>query len=192
MTAPINMEKTETRHLKPGMKAPQIVLPAVDGSIFDTASQQGRPWMLGFFRFAGCPFCNLRLHGLVKRFDQYGDNFNIVAVFDSPLDNLIAHTRRHDAPFPILADETNIAYRDYGIEHSLLGVAKGITMRIPTLVKATLMGFIPLKVKGRMTTMPADFLIDADGVICTAYYGKDEGDHLPFPDVKSFADKHRS
>lgn len=177
--------------LTPGIEAPPIVLPAVDGSIFDTSSLRGQPWMLGFFRFAGCPFCNLRLHGLVKRFDQFGDGFHIVAVFDSPLDNLIAHTRRHDAPFPILADETNTAYRDYGIEHSLLGVAKGITMRIPTLVKATLMGFIPLKVKGRMTTMPADFLIDADGIIRRAYYGKDEGDHLPFSEVEAFARSQR-
>lgn len=174
--------------LTPGTKAPQIILPSVDGSLFDTASLSGRRWMLGFFRFAGCPFCNLRLHGLVKRFEQYPDHFSIVAVFDSPLDNLIAHTRRHEAPFPILADETNTAYRDYGIEHSLMGVARGITMRIPTLVKATLMGFIPFRVKGRMTTMPADFLIDSDGIIHTAYYGSDEGDHLPFDDVAAFAE----
>lgn len=178
--------------LTPGTVAPQIVLPAVSGKTFDTDTLSGRPWMLSFFRFAGCPFCNMRLHGLVRRFDQYADDFTIVAVFDSPLDNLQAHSRRHNAPFPILADEYNRAYREYGIERSLLGVAKGITTRIPTLVKATLMGFIPMKVKGSMTTMPADFLIDTEGRIVEAYYGRDEGDHLPFEQVAAFASDRTS
>jgi hypothetical protein len=35
--------------------------------------------------------------------------------------------------------------------------------------------------------MPADFLIDREGIIQVAYYGKDEGDHLPFDTVKSFS-----
>ena len=115
--------------------------------------------------------------------------FTIVAVFDSPVDNLKAHVKRHKAPFPILADESNQYHREYGIERSLLGVAKGLCTRIPTLVKATLKGFIPFRVKGSMTTMPADFLIDSNGTILEAYYGKDEGDHLPFPDVRAFANR---
>ena len=35
--------------------------------------------------------------------------------------------------------------------------------------------------------MPADFLIDEGRVIRTAYYGEDEGDHLPIERVKAFA-----
>ncbi len=34
--------------------------------------------------------------------------FTIVAVFDSPVDNLKAHVKRHKALFPILADESNV------------------------------------------------------------------------------------
>jgi len=177
--------------LSVGTVAPRIQLPCIDGFDVDTEALRGRRYLLVFFRFAGCPFCNMRLHGLVERFESYADDFTVVAVFDSPVENLALHTRRHNAPFPILADETNQYYREYGIERSLKGVAKGIATRVPTLVRATLKGFIPMRVKGSMTTMPADFLIDADGVIQRAYYGRDEGDHLPFADVGQFANFSR-
>ena len=61
-------------------------------------------------------------------------------------------------------------------------------LRMPTMLYAMFgKGYLPNKIEGSMTTMPADFLIDAAGVIRRAYYGKDEGDHLPFEEVKQFA-----
>ena len=76
--------------------------------------------MLSFFRFAGCPFCNLRVHELAKCYKKLGDGFEIVAVFDSPLANLVRQTKGHNAPFPVLADERIINYyKEYGIEHSI-------------------------------------------------------------------------
>ena len=170
-----------------GAKVKNIKLPAIDGSIFDTESVMEKPFMLSFFRFATCPFCNLRVYQLVKRFNEFGDDFTIVAVFDSPLDNLTRHAEGHKAPFPILADENNKYYRLYSIEHSVLGVLKGIIFRLPTMITSMLKGYVPTSIKGSLTTMPAEFLVDRDGVIQTVYYGKDEGDHLPFDKVKEFS-----
>ena len=48
-------------------------------------------------------------------------------------------------------------------------------------------GYIPLKIKGSLITMPADFLIDRQGIIQVTCYGKDEGDHLPFDEIKEFS-----
>ena len=171
----------------PGAKATHIKLPAIDGTTFKTDSLDGKPFMLSFFRFASCPFCNLRVHELVKRFGEFGDDFTVVAVFDSPLDNLVRHAEGHKAPFPILADESNQYYKEYSIERSLSGVLKGMLLRMPTLIKGMLTGYVPTTIKGSMTTMPADFLIDKNGVIQMAYYGSDEGDHLPFEQVKAFS-----
>jgi len=158
--------------------------------MFDTESIRQKPYMLSFFRFASCPFCNLRVHELVNRFKEFGKDFTIVAIFDSPLDNLQRHTERHLAPFPILADETNRYYKEYGIEHSFWGMLKGMILRMPTLFKGMFKGYLPIRIKGSLITMPADFLIDRDGIIQVAYYGKDEGDHLPFDKVKEFSLKY--
>lgn len=174
---------------KPGDMVSPIRLPAIDGTLFDLDSLKGQSYMLSFFRFASCPFCNLRMHELVTKFDQLPDGFTIVAVFDSPLDNLQQHADRHHAPFPVLADENGDAYKRYDIEHSLLGVFKGMILRMPKLMYGMFgKGYIPLRIKGSMTTIPADFLVDRDGVIREAYYGKDEGDHLPFERIMQFAE----
>ncbi len=168
-------------------KIKNIRLPAIDGSIFDSDSVKGKPIMISFFRFASCPFCNLRVNELVRRFDEFGDDFTIIAIFDSPMDNLARHTEGHKAPFPILADESNKYYKKYGIEHSFIGMLKGMFFRMPTLLKGMFKGYVPLIIKGSMTTMPVDFLIDREGNIKTAHYGKDEGDHLSFDEIKAFA-----
>ncbi len=171
----------------PGNPAQDLQLPGIDGSVFDTTTLRGRPYLLSFFRFASCPFCNMRVHELVSRFDEFGDDFSIVAIFDSPLDNLQRHATGHHAPFPILADETGEAYASYSVERSLLGVIKGIVTRVPTALKAVRRGYIPTTIQGHMTTMPANFLIDRNGIIQHAHYGRDEGDHLPFEQVKVFS-----
>jgi thioredoxin-dependent peroxiredoxin len=155
--------------IEAGTVAPRIQLPCLNGSAFDTQSLRGRPYLLGFFRFAGCPFCNMRLQSLVERFESYPGDFTVAAVFDSPVENLALHTRRHNARFPILADESNQYYGEYGVERSLMGVARGIATRLSTLIRPTLKGYIPMRVKRSMTTMPANFLIDADGIIQQAY-----------------------
>ena len=180
------MKENQTK-LNVSDKALPITLPSIDGVIFDLSSMDGKRYMLSFFRFASCPFCNLRVHELVKRFGELGDDFGIVAIFDSPLDNLQVHAEGHHAPFSILADESNEYYRKYGIESSVKGVLEGMIFRMPTLIKGMLKGYIPIKIKGSLTTMPADFLIDENGVIQFAYYGKDEGDHIPFSQLKAFA-----
>lgn len=173
--------------LEEGTPAPAISLPAIDGTAFQLSMMHGKPFMLSFFRFATCPFCNLRVHELVKRHYELGDGFGIVAVFDSPLDHLQKHAAGHHASFPILADPENRYYQVYGIEHSMGGVLKGMVTRMPTLIKGMAKGYVPTSIKGSITTMPADFLIDEAGVIQIAHYGRDEGDHLPFAQVKSFA-----
>lgn len=165
-----------------------IELTAIDGTLFNSDTLLGRPFMLSFLRFASCPFCNLRMHELVTRFNELPDDFTVVAVFDSPLENLQRHAGKHHAPFPVLADASNTYYRLYGIEHSVMGVLKGMIMRMPKLLYGMFAkGYMPLRIKGSMTTMPADFLVDRNGIIQEAYYGKDEGDHLPFERIEEFS-----
>lgn len=173
----------------PGDRITPITLPAIDGSQFSLDSMEGKRYMLSFFRFAACPFCNLRMHELISHYRQLGEDFSIVAIFHSPLDNLQHFASGHHALFPVLADEHARYYADYAIERSVLGVLKGMVTRMPTLIKAMGKGYLPTRIKGDMTIMPADFLVDERGIIRTAWYGQDEGDHLSFEKVRAFATK---
>ncbi|MEE8588642.1 MAG: hypothetical protein V3S80_04775, partial [Sulfurimonadaceae bacterium] len=63
----------------------------------------------------------------------------------------------------------------------------GMVLRMPTLIKAMLQGYFPLKIDSSITRMPADFIIDENGMILVAYYAKDEGDHLDIDEIRKFA-----
>lgn len=177
--------------LKSGQSVPNFILPTLDASDFTLADISGKPYLLAFFRFASCPFCNIRLHKLIKRMNELPEGFTIVAVFESSIDELQRYAEKHEAPFPILADAGGVVHDQFDITTSWLGVLKGMLFRLPTLLYAMLFkGYIPLTIGGRMNTMPADFLIDSEGTIQEAYYGKDEGDHLDFEKIKEFAKIH--
>ena len=59
--------------------------------------------------------------------------------------------------------------------------------RFPLLMKGMFKGYLPFPIKGSLIRVPADFLIDRTGIIQKAYYGKDEGDHISFEEVKAFS-----
>jgi peroxiredoxin len=175
--------------LDEGTAATPITLPALDGSIFDTSALDGRPYLLSFLRSAACPFCNLWVRELARRYDEFGDDFTIVAIFESSPDDLRRHSSRYDVPFMILADEENRYSREYGVEDSLWGVVKGAVLRPTSLVKGFKETPFPPPLGGRVSTMPADFLVDRSGIIRRAYYAEDQGDHLPIDEIVRFSRK---
>jgi thioredoxin-dependent peroxiredoxin len=89
------------------------------------------------------------------------------------------HVGKQRPPFPIIPDPGHVIYRRYGVETSLHGFLLGLTLRMGKALKAIGKGFLPGRMEGSITLVPADFLIGPDGTILVAYYGKDISDHLP-------------
>lgn len=164
--------------LSKGTQAPNITLLNTKDEVFNLEKYKGKKVLVSFYRFATCPFCNLRIHNLVKNYEKYSKHFEIIAIFESEHGNLKEKMKKYDTPFQIMSDSEGVYYQQYGIEKSLLGVIKGMIFRMPSLIKSMMMGNFPTNVDSSMTRMPADFLIDENGLIEVAYYGKDEGDHL--------------
>lgn len=112
----------------------ELSLPAIDGSLFCIEKVKGRRYMISFMRFAACPFCQLRMHQLITRWQGLDENFTVVAVFDSSLENLQKQSEKQHAPFPILADEQGIYYHKFAVKHSVSGMFKAMLFRMPTLL----------------------------------------------------------
>ena len=171
-----------------GDKIVELSLASIDGTRFTIDQVQGKRYMLSFMRFAACPFCQLRIHQLISHWHELDENFTIIAVFDFSLNNLRKHAEKHVAPFPILADEHYIYYQKFAVKQSAFGMFKAMLLRMPTLLYAMLVKrYFPSSIKGNMTTLPADFLVDENGIIDSIYYGKDSGDHIPFDRIKAFS-----
>ncbi|MBM60629.1 MAG: hypothetical protein CMM79_03705 [Rhodospirillaceae bacterium] len=173
--------------LKKGDDLKKLNLPSVSGKNFKLSDIRGRKSLISFYRFAQCPFCNLRIHELIKRHDEFMGDLKIVAIFDAPLDHLIKSMERHEAPFEILADEDFSYFRAIDVEKSLIKFLIGSVFNIHRLVQASLKGFIPLSFKGSMLTVPVDILINEKGVVERVYYGKTTADHMNFDDILAFA-----
>ena len=96
--------------LSVGDDAPQFTLPAIDGTTFDMSAMKGKRVILTFFRFSSCPFCNIRIHNIVKRWDEFGDDTVMVGVFDAKIGELTKRMKKHNPPFTVVADETYEQY----------------------------------------------------------------------------------
>ena len=62
-----------------------LELPSTQGDTFNIEDLAGKKAIITFYRFATCPFCNLRINEFSKRHGELGDNFEIIAIFDSCL-----------------------------------------------------------------------------------------------------------
>ncbi|MBT3299358.1 MAG: AhpC/TSA family protein [Candidatus Marinimicrobia bacterium] len=174
--------------LKQGEVAPSFFIKDIFENEHSTKKYKENKWILSFFRYASCPACNLRIHELTKAYDDLKQNgFNILAVFESPKDSILDYIAKDDLLFPIIPDPERKLYKKYNVESSWVGYLAGL----PTAMKGMLKGFLPGKMEGDLAMIPADFLIGENGIIHTAYYGKNIGDHLPISEIKSFIEEER-
>ena len=171
-----------------GDDAPSIVLPATDGSTFDLLTYKGKRVILTFFRFDSCPFCNLRIHRLVKRWGEFPEDTVMVGIFDASISNLSKRMKKHKVPFTLVADETYEHFLSNGVRKSFLRVMLA-PLRAPlTFLETLVKGYVPLTLSpAKLSTLPVDILIGADGKIVEAHYCKDTVDHMPIDKMVLFA-----
>jgi peroxiredoxin len=173
--------------LKSSAKAPRLSMTDIDGNPVVLGERQRRT-LLCFFRDAACPFCNFRIYELTQQHASLAAlGLDVVAVFTSTPEEVRRFVARKPRPFVVIADPSSRAHEAYGIERSFWRKWKGIVTRIPTLLKGLrIVGLAGLRTSN---LMPADFLIDENGNIVEAYYGRDAGDRIPFERVELFLAK---
>ena len=165
--------------------APNIAKKDMFGNDFNLENYKGSKVLISFFRFSTCPFCNLRINQLSGQYDSLG--IKMVAIFESSNENLNEHIADYNLPFTVLSDTEAKYYTSYGLEKSVLGMLKGMFTRPIQLIKGLMLGNMPFVVDGNATRMPAEFLLDEEGVIKALNYGKDEGDHMDIKIIQSFS-----
>jgi len=132
---------------------------------------------LQFRRYAGCPVCNLHLRSIALRHDEIlAAGIHEVVVFHSSAETMLEF--QGGLPFSAIADPEKTLYAEFGVEKmSPIGAlmaalsprswraAGRALMRAPNLRGAAGRGEEHLG-------LPADFLIDPNGRVLAASYGK--------------------
>ena len=173
--------------LSRGDHAPAFQINDVSGNSVDLTALRGSAVFLSFFRNAECALCNLRVQQLIARHDELARaGVRVIAVFESSGDDIRQHVGQQNAPFPIIPDPGARLYDAYGVECSEDGVAT--TMELPgtphMVADAVAAGFPLIQQPGsNFFRMPADFLIDASGIVVNAHYAEYVWDHTPLASI---------
>jgi len=150
------------RFVKPGDRLGNFELPDVDGGtvVLDELLAQG-PVVLVFFRFAGCPACNLTLPNYQRELfpGLAALGASLVAISPQVPERLRDIKERHKLEFFVASDTGNALAREFGItftanaESQAHAQAKGINM--PEVI-GTGTWELP---------MPAVFVVDTNRVV---------------------------
>lgn len=147
---------------------------------------KGKKVMLAFFRDAACPFCNLRVYELTQKYKSWKDkNFEVIAVFSSPAEEVRRYVAKHPRPFRMISDTDLNLYNQYGVEHSTSALFKALFFKFHRIVLGMIKGGYP-QPNPNVKLVPADFLINPMGKIESVWYGRDTSDHMPMDQVNHF------
>lgn len=171
--------------LQTGHLAPDFNTTDVAGTKISLGDYKNKYVLVSFFRYAGCPFCNLTLITLVNRYQNFANRgLKVVAFFQSDDESIDKYVSIKRPPFPVIADPEKKIYNLYGVERSILGGIKTIP-KVPGAIVAGLKNdVVQGKVNGDGFLMPAQFIIGPDAKIITAYYGTSFDDKIPMIDIE--------
>ena len=171
-----------------GDEMPEFAMPSIKGSIFDTSEVKGKKMILTFFRFSSCPFCNIRISQLIKRWNEFSDDVVMVGIFDAKINDLTKRMEHHNVPFNIVADENYELFTKHSVRKSFVRFMIGTLSAPLTLLKATMRGYFPMTLSiSKLSTIPVDILIDENGKVVKAHYCKNTADHLSIDEMVSFS-----
>jgi hypothetical protein len=79
-----------------------------------------------------------------------------------------------------------VQYKKFGAKFSAFGNAVGM-LRIRRALRASALNIaLNMRYSGDSRLMPFELLVNPDGSVYKAYYGSDQGDHLPVETIYSF------
>lgn len=179
--------------IEKNVTAPVFKLTDIYGRVIDLEAFKNKKILLAFFRHAGCPFCNLRVHALTKVHEEFkAKGLEMIFFFESK-GTVILRSSFHQgvSPIPIISDPEKTWYNAYGLETSTLkSVASHFSSFIQTVIKAKKEDVpVHLMADGEsFSTMPAEFLIDRDLVVKKVCYSQRLNQRLDMEEIRTFAE----
>jgi peroxiredoxin len=172
--------------LERGALAPAFSATTYEGEPVSLGAYRGAKLWLSFYRFASCPLCNYRIHEVIARYPEFSKaGIRMLGVFQSPPDKIANYVAKQEPPFSLVSDPKMDLYRLYGVSPSLGALFRPDVF--VTTFKAMFKGIFPGTIEGPIAMRPAEFLIDPEGLVWGAHYGRSVSDHIPFERVFEFA-----
>ncbi len=182
------MPNQQMQKLKNGDEAPNFSVVDINGEKVEINKDNGKKIFLSFFRYSGCPWCNLAIYRLTEMApDLEAQGVKVVCFVQSTQENIEKNIiNRHDVkpPFTIVSDPNKIIYDLYGVEESALKYFTSLRKAPEWIYSSFKLNFKQPEVDGSVTLVPAQFLIDSDGTIIKVHYGTDYADDMTYSEIQ--------
>ena len=185
--------RTARTRIEPGASVAAEVLTSVQGNVVSVPARDALVH-LQFRRFAGCPVCDLHLSSFARRHKEVeASGIREVVVFHSDRETLLSFCA--ELPFAVIADPKKRLYELFGVGfgvRSLLdprawgAMLRGI-YRSARLISRSGRPIPSLNPQGGRFGLPADFLIDRNGLILACKYGTHAYDQWSVDEVLAAA-----
>jgi peroxiredoxin Q/BCP len=174
---------------KEGQLAPDFKVTDIDGNNISLSRYKGRKIHLVFYRFSGCPFCNLRFHEIDKLEDMYHkNNVELISVYESSEKNMRDMMAGEKFYSVMIPNQDSSLYSLYDLDRSKIGLLRFLLFNggISKALKGMRLFKKKVAQDGHSDRLEAEFLIDKDGYVVKAHYGKTPGDYLPSQTIMAF------
>ncbi|NQZ76733.1 MAG: redoxin domain-containing protein [Ekhidna sp.] len=186
------MQKQERLTLDLNAPAPIFKVIDIFDREIDLTKYKGKKALIAFFRHAGCPFCNTRVHNLQKHYEVLkSKRLEMIFFFESKKELLkSSHFHNSISPIPLISDPDKTWYHKYGVESSGLKSAKSHFTSFFQQVFEAKKKKVPVHwMSGNesIKTIPAEFLMDEKGIIRKVHYAKGLRDRMAIDEIIEFA-----
>jgi thioredoxin-dependent peroxiredoxin len=168
--------------------APLFTIQDITGATINLADYKGKKILLAFNRNVGCPICNIRFHQLQKETDFFkSKGLVVLGVYESSAEKMKDFLEGTIVYAKMIPNPDLSLYKLYAVERSIAKLIKGFFLgAIGKGWAGNALYKKRIKQDGTRDRIGAEFLIDEQGIVQTAYYGKFLGDDLPIADIKKF------
>ena len=172
--------------------APNFSVADVNGEKVSLDKFKGQKIHLVFYRFSGCPFCNLRFHQIEKLSDSYRQHHvQLISIYESSLENMKAQMGDEKFYSIMIPNSDSSLYKLYDLDKSKWGFFVYLFFKggLAKAIKGKKLYTKKVPIDGPTDRIGAEFLIDENGKVINAFYGKTPGDYLPIETIKNFIEK---
>jgi peroxiredoxin len=170
-------EGTMEQKLTPGMIAPNFTYDTISEQTLDFyKNTEGKKSVIFFLRYIGCPVCQMKMHDLISNHKDFSAaGLQVYVVLQSAPASVKEGLAGVKMPFTIVCDPEEKVFALYGVAPgNLFGYLTPSV--IIKAMKSSRAGFKHGKKEGKEMQLPAVFIINGDGKIAYAHYGKNIGD----------------
>lgn len=163
---------------------PPFSVTDLDGEAATPQDYAGRRLWLILSRFAACPFCSLRLHRVIERYEAIeAAGVDVLVVFPSREKRVRQFAKKYAPRFRLAADPEQTVFEQFGSETSWGGELRS-AINVPKVLAALVKTKMnPMAIDDKVHRMPSEYLVEPDGRLGKVHYGESLDDGFSIEEV---------